>query len=449
MLYHFSRATLSSAIFVPLDELTVDVTALRKVLTVHPRYANLPDVPVYVEKEGYFGFPRHSRLVTIDEYIDERVEGEPVDVKFTGVLREAQEPVIEGFKKAMENHTDMLLEAETGAGKTVLMLKMFTMLKRTALVVVPKTDLLRQWIDRIMEFTDVDAEDIGIVRQNTCDFRGKKIVIGMLHSLSRRDYGDEFRNYFGAVFFDELSKLGALHFSKVASLFPATYRIGCSATLERPDGLSSVFKAHLGDYKIKPLYSEQPVPRVLVYEYAKPSGVVPHYIEDTISRRGVLLSYLSRNHERTAKIAYLAKKLAESGRQTMVISERIGHLEEIRDILVQKLGFPVADVGLYLGRTPDSRRKEIARDCRLILATTSMLSMGTDIPTLRGLVFGTPLSQVTQVLGRIRRVNPEAKNPIVIDFIDTAYEEAKAWYYARRRIYKDMGCEMKKIGGKQ
>ena len=268
----------------------------------------------------------------------------------------------------------------------------------------------------------------------------------MIHSLCRDKYPDEFKRYFGIVFYDELHKLGAFHFSKVGGMFPARYRIGATATLKRPDGLEEAFLCHLGRHIIKPPESVQPVPKVAIYRYKYTSGKIPHYLHDSISRRGVLLSKLAGNEHRTSVIAELTNQLVESGRQTLVVSERIPHLELLREMVIG-YGYDDQEVGLYLGRTSTKERQRVATECRCILATTNMLSLGTDIPTLRGLVFATPISQVAQPVGRIRRIKEGLKVPFVVDLLDMAYDETVGWYRNRMQFYMSIGCELHAVGG--
>jgi type I site-specific restriction endonuclease len=71
-----------------------------------------------------------------------------------------------------------------------------------------------------------------------------------------------------------------------------------------------------------------------------------------------------------------------------------------------------------------------------------MLSLGTDIPTLRGLVFATPLADVEQAIGRICRICADTQKPIVIDFVDVQYKETMGWYQGRLKFYRRKDLEV-------
>jgi superfamily II DNA or RNA helicase len=265
----------------------------------------------------------------------------------------------------------------------------------------------------------------------------------MIHSLCKDMYPEEFKNYFGLVIFDELHKLGAFTFSQVGGMFPAKYRLGATATLRRSDGMAKVFYSHLGNEVIKPLKSDQPVPKIVVVKYGRSSGVIPHWANTKVKRRGVLFSALAKNPERIEWLSKVTKELYDTGRQTLVIGERIMQLENIIRYLTMRHGVDGEDIGLYIGKTTATERKRIAKECKIIMATTSMLSLGTDIPTLRGLVFATPLADVEQPIGRICRLCSDTKNPIVIDFVDGAYKDTMGWYQGRLKFYKKKEWEVK------
>jgi type I site-specific restriction endonuclease len=206
--------------------------------------------------------------------------------------------------------------------------------------------------------------------------------------------------------------------------------------------MAKVFYSHLGNRVIKPLKGDQPTPKIVVVKYPKSSGKIPHWANTKVKRRGVLFSSLANNPERVDWIAQLANDLYSTGRQTLVLGERIAQLESIIKFLTIKYKVAKKDIGLYIGKTTAKERKRIAENCKLIMATTSMLSLGTDIPTLRGLVFATPLADVEQPIGRVCRICHDTKKPIVIDFVDTFYKESMGWYQGRLKLYKRKDWEV-------
>ena len=93
---------------------------------------------------------------------------------------------------------------------------------------------------------------IGRIQANKVDILGKDIVIGMLQSISMKEYPEDTFNQFGFVIYDECHHLGAEVFSKALLKTNCKYTLGLSATPKRADGLSKVFEWYLGPaYSIK------------------------------------------------------------------------------------------------------------------------------------------------------------------------------------------------------
>lgn len=492
----YDTGYVSDLIWVPKDQ--IDLDTVRDRFTHVPRFKNLQPIPNYKEEGELIGFPRNSHIRVVNLEDRKSYGAYPVSVRFTKELRDYQVPVINDFAKRLsQGETDLIIEADTGSGKTVMLNKIWTLLGVPLLVVVPKTDLIDQWIEALLTFTDIREDQIGLVRQSKCEYEGKAVSLAMLHSLCKDKYPEEFKQHYGAVFFDELHKLGAPYFSVVGGMFPARFRIGATATLKRQDGMESVFYEHLGRRIVTLSKSTQPVPTVARVEYPRSSGYVPYFkgvdatvkarvlgaflkhkvkgaekavsnaflqhdweartdslmalcggngkLEATVRHilrlndvymRAKLFSLLSDNKHRNQQIAHYANVLAKSKRQTLVIGDRIPQLEAIHDILTQTYGYPEKEIGLYLGRTKKKERERIASECSIILATMKMMDIGTDIDTLRGLVFATPVAEITQVVGRIRRINPELPEPFVVDFVDTKYKAALRWASRRMRFYR-------------
>ena len=69
-----------------------------------------------------------------------------------------------------------------------------------------KEFLMDQWIERFSQYTNAK---IGIIRQNKVDIENKDVVIGMLRSISTKDYPDNIFEQFGLVIYDEVHHLGS------------------------------------------------------------------------------------------------------------------------------------------------------------------------------------------------------------------------------------------------
>jgi superfamily II DNA or RNA helicase len=79
---------------------------------------------------------------------DERFSGEPIDVSFVGTLRLDQEAAVSG----MLNHDTGVLCAPTAFGKTVTAAALIARRGVNTLVLVHRTELLKQWQERLQAF---------------------------------------------------------------------------------------------------------------------------------------------------------------------------------------------------------------------------------------------------------------------------------------------------------
>lgn len=444
----FSRVIDSTHLFVPKTELTEDLEVLRARFTIKPRFENLSPVPIYRETATHFGFPRHWRDFHPESavYENRRSQGSPISFSMVYPPRPRQAPLLELFDKALLlGSTGFLLQAPTGSGKTYLMLAMLSKLQRTALIVVPREHIVTQWVERICEHTSLPKEAIGIVQQNRCEYEGKALAVGMIHSLVKDKYPESFKKWPGVVVIDEVHVTGAETFSRVVAMFPSLYRIGASATPERPDGMDPVFRLSIGETIIRMPGTTDVLPRVAMIEYDGSRTTRSEklsFVQEAIFRRGVLISALSEDFARNVLLASYVHRTAKSDRRTLLLSDRKEQLAVLKDILVQRYGWNSNEVGIFIQETPDAARKHILTNVPIILATYGMMNMAVDVPDLSGLVFGTPQSHVTQAVGRILRQCDGKKQPVVVDIVDTAFRETVRWALKRKRLYAELGADV-------
>ena len=92
---------------------------------------------------------------------------------------------------------------------------------------------------------------MGRIQASKLDYEDKDIVIGMLQSLSMKDYDSKIFEEFGLTIIDEVHHISAEVFSRVLFKVVTKYALGLSATLKRNDGLTKVIKMFLGDVVYK------------------------------------------------------------------------------------------------------------------------------------------------------------------------------------------------------
>lgn len=455
----FTKAVIHTHVFVPTEEIGAErLSRLKDKLTVVSRY-DKSEFETFSETPKMFGLPLYytTRWNDLARKVEDiRLDGSKIKYDFVSEMRPGQVPVIEKFREGLDSGvTGFVLDAPPGFGKTVVMLKMIQMLERSAIVVVPRSNLVDQWVSRIVQHTSLKLSDIGVVNGRHVEWKNKRIVVGLVHSLAAQlNDNRPFRFMFGTAAFDEVDRsVPPATFSPVLCMFPARYRIGASATITRKDGLHLINKYHIGQLVIRGGDHGRMNPKVLVINYPESSGYV-HPGSTKINRRGMLLSRLATNQDRNRIICKYVHLIAQSGRRVLVLSDRTQQLVDIKRMLILDFQYPPGDIGFYCDSVPDGKTKrkvgavELKRSahvCKIILATYGKAGIGTDIADLAGLVYATPQSDVRQTQGRIERLLEGKSQPVVVDLVDSYYDDAVGWSRSRISHYKKKTLRMKMI----
>jgi len=251
-------------------ELTIEQQKqIRNDLTIKPYVggtignANPVTYPAYRESDKKFYVPHHYGVETFGPLKEYKLpEGDNIDLEFNGVLRDYQEPVVKKFIDVVTKpHVNGevcgggLLELPCAFGKTSISLYILSQLKKKTLVIVHKEFLLNQWIERIQQF--LPKARIGRIQGQIIDIEDKDIVIGMLQSLSMKEYPASVFESFGLTIIDEVHHISSQTFSNALFKIVTKYMLGLSATMNRKDGTTRVFKMFLGDVIFKGKRDEQ------------------------------------------------------------------------------------------------------------------------------------------------------------------------------------------------
>ena len=247
---------------------TEDYESLKKELLLQPEtigpkigtYHN-NSFPVYRENGNKVYIPR---FYGIERYgLPKRTElqqGDNMELEFIKPLRDYQENIIKVYmdyvntpivQSSKLQGSGGILEVPCGRGKTVMALKIITLLHKKTLIIVHKEFLMNQWIERIREF--VPNARIGKIQGSVFDVQEKDIVIGMLQSLYDKEYGQNAYTSFGLTIIDEVHRIGSEQFSRALCKTITPYMLGISATVDRKDGLTKVLHMFIGDK----IYSEE------------------------------------------------------------------------------------------------------------------------------------------------------------------------------------------------
>lgn len=302
---------------------------------------------IYVPRyfgSAHFGPPKESKIS----------EGDDIDIPFNGTLRDYQEDVVRAYRAS---DSGGLITLGCGQGKTVIGLNIVSVMKKKALIIVHKEFLLNQWIERIQQY--LPTARVGRIQGPVIDIEGKDIVIGMLQSLSMKDYPDSTFASFGMLLIDEVHHIGSEVFSCSLFKIVTKYTLGLSATMDRKDGTTFVFKMFLGDIIYRMTSKKQRFVQVrqIVYESNDRDFETVEYDFRGNPAFSTMISKLCDYTPRSDFILRVVRDMfvENPDQQIMLIAHNRSVLTYMHDA-IRDAGF--ASVGYYLGGMKESELKK-------------------------------------------------------------------------------------------
>jgi len=368
---------------------------------------------------------------------DERFGGEAIAVSFVGNLRLDQEAAV----SAMLQHDTGVLCAPTAFGKTVTAAAMVARRGVNTLVLVHRTELLKQWQARLQVFLGQGKGVVGTISGGKAKPTGK-IDIAVMQSLSRQGEVNSLVENYGQVIVDECHHVGAVSFDAILKRTKAKYVLGLTATPIRRDGQQPIIFMQCGPIR---------------YTAAQPPGA-PHDLKvlprsrctriELPATAGIqdVFRYLANDQARTDAIAIEIKEAFEQGRKVLVLTERTDHLAAIMAALACQIPEPF----MLHGRMSKKQRAALIADLnalppdapRVLLATGKLVGEGFDHPPLDTLVLAMPVSwkgTLQQYAGRLHREHASKTDVRIIDVVDTGHPAVLRMWDKRQRGYRAMG----------
>jgi len=440
------------------SELTAEQkTILIKDLTAKPFVPGAPcankqndTYPVYRESANKFYIPRFYGEDKFGPAKEIKItDGDNITLSFAGDLREHQKPVVKTYLDHVSTGVGKgggggggggLLELPCAFGKTVLGINIISQIKKKTLIIVHKEFLMNQWIERIDQF--LPGAKIGKIQGQVIDIDNKDIVIGMLQSLSMKDYPPNTFDSFGLTIIDEVHHISSEVFSCALFKIVTKYTLGLSATMNRKDGTTHIFKMFLGNvvYKGKRDEDHDVVVRAINYSTTDEdfNKVVLDY-RGNVQHSSMISKLCAYNRRSEFILRVLTDMLLENQeQQIMILAHNRCLLTYFYDAISTR---NIASVGYYVGGMKEKALKE-SESKKVIIATYSMAAEALDIKTLTTLIMATPKSDIEQSVGRILRV-PGSK-PVVVDIID-AHQPFKNQFNKRKVFYKKQNYKIIQI----
>lgn len=412
--------------------------------------------PVYKENAKKIYIPR---FYGIDRYgLPEKSEieyGETIHVPFEKPLRDYQDKIIDVYIKHVNSvhngSTGMgcgggILEVPCGRGKTVMALKIISLLQQKTLIIVHKEFLLNQWIDRIGEF--LPQAKVGKIQGPIFDVEGKDIVLGMLQTLYDRDFSKDSGSNtnpfasFGLTIIDEVHRIGSEQFSKTLLRVITPYMLGISATVDRKDKLTKVLYMFIGPKIYTEKREDEDLVCVRAINYTSPDTEFNEVVQDfrgNTQYSSMITKLCAFGPRCDFIVKVIADLVAESPEsQIMILAHNRSLLTYFYEAIQHK---QIAQVGYYVGGMKQKNLQE-TESKQIVLATYAMAAEALDIKTLSTLIMATPKTDIIQSVGRILRVRHE--NPIVVDIVDS-HDIFRNQWKQRKSFYKKCNYRIRTI----
>lgn len=384
--------------------------------------------------DSALSFLRYNNIAA--ELIDKRFAGTECNAVFTGNLRAEQEEAV----SALLRYDTGVLCAPTAFGKTVTAAAVIARRKVNTLILVHRTELLKQWQERLAVFLQV-GDSIGIIgggKHKPCG----NIDIAVVQSISRHGEVEPLVRNYGQIIVDECHHIGAVSFSAILKETNARYLLGLTATPIRRDGLHPIIFMYCGAIRHTAASPKESLHNLEVLTRSRfTSGHLP-----SDARIQDIFREIALDHDRTVAIAEEAMKAFGQGRKVLVLTERTDHLDDIASVMNTLKLSPF----VLHSRLSKKKRTMLISGLnalppdspRILLSTGRLIGEGFDHPPLDTLILAMPVSwkgTLQQYAGRLHREHTGKSDVRIIDFVDTAYPVLLRMWDKRQRGYKAMG----------
>jgi hypothetical protein len=263
--------------------------------------------------------------------------GQSIDIRFTGELRENQKEVSQKLLAIPMG----ILSASTAFGKTVIALKIIAERKVNTLILVHRKLLADQWAERINQFLGIPKKDIGYY-SGTKKKRTGIIDVVVMQSIVKKDKVEDWVAEYGQIIVDECHHISAASFERIIRKCPAYYRLGLSATIVRKDGQHPIVMMNLGEVRYSnirtaaPLFSQKVFPRFTGFTIPAEINTIDD-VENVPSSIQDIFHSLCINGARNKLIIQDIMDAYREGRECLVLSDRLEHLEILKDALKEHI----------------------------------------------------------------------------------------------------------------
>ena len=313
-----------------------------------------------------------------------------------------------------------------GAGKTIVGMVIMDMLKTSTLILTTNISAVHQWVDELLDKTNLTRDQIGEYSGETKEI--KPVTIATYQILTWRPEKEGPYPHFqlfrerpwGLIIYDEVHMLPAPVFRVTAEL-QATRRVGLTATLVREDGCEGYVFSLVGpkryDVPWKELETSGWIADAECIEYRLDMPMEKE-LEYAVSGTRIKHRIASENPAKIPAVQEIVKRFSQD--KILIIGQYLDQLYEIAQLL---------NVPIITGKTNNTERDEIYSKFRKgeirVLVVSKVANFAIDLPDASRAIqvsgtFGSRQEEA-QRLGRILR--PKQRKARFITLISRATVE--------------------------
>ena len=315
-----------------------------------------------------------------------------------------------------------------GSGKTIVGMQIMDMLKTSTLIITTNISAVHQWIDELLDKTNLTKDDIAEYTGESKDI--KPVTIATYQVLTwRPDKEGPFPHFsifherpWGLIIYDEVHMLPAPVFRVVAEL-QAVRRVGLTATLVREDGCEGYVFSLVGPKRYDVPWKELERDKwIASAECIEVRIDLPDYKEIDYAVAGAREKHkiASQNPDKLPLVSQIINKYSED--KILVIGQYLEQLAQIAN----ELNAPI-----ITGKTPTAERDRIYGEFRKgnirVLVVSKVANFAIDLPdaSLAIQVSGTfgSRQEEAQRLGRILRPKERTSRFFTLITRNTVEEE--------------------------
>lgn len=295
-----------------------------------------------------------------------------------------------------------------GAGKTIVGMQIMQMLKTNTLIITTNISAVHQWINELLDKTDLQAEQIAEYTGESKTI--KPVTVATYQILTWRPEKDGPYPHFsifrerkwGLIIYDEVHTLPAPVF-RVAAELQTVRRVGLTATLVREDGLEGFVFSLVGPKRFDVPWKElEHSGWISEAECVEVRLDLPSdkEIQYAVASQREKYRIASENPVKDSVVLQLVNRLSED--KILVIGQYLSQLEKLSSLL---------SAPIITGKTPTSERDRIYNQFRngeiKVLVVSKVANFAIDLPDASVAIqvsgtFGSRQEEA-QRLGRILR----------------------------------------------